>query len=241
MYIKDCTYEEFKQQSEKINLVIIPVGSLEAHGHHLPLGTDIMLPNFLCESINNKLNDEIWIAPGIPYGQSFDLSMYAGTVNIPSEVLGKYIYHVALSMFNNGLKKIIFLNAHNGNITGLNLATEGLVKLGAEVITINWWSDFSQEILDITHGRGHAGADETSIIMYYNNKIVSPEKMIKNDYKPMVKVNYKDKGKYVYANAQSGDPTLSSKEKGKLLAEMLERNIVDIIKKFKLGEYVKIK
>ena len=75
MYIIEHTSDDFKKSSEKVNTIIIPIGSLEAHGHHLPLGTDIFSPRLFCEKVNKRIGDKIWIAPEIPCGQSYDLSM----------------------------------------------------------------------------------------------------------------------------------------------------------------------
>ncbi len=107
MFITNYTSDNFKEKN--IDTVIIPIGSLEAHGHHLPLGTDIFSPRLFCEIIDKKIGDTLWIAPEIPYGNSYDLSIYPGTVTMPSNVMAEYIFHVGKSFYNNGIKNIIFL------------------------------------------------------------------------------------------------------------------------------------
>ncbi|MGB9780469.1 MAG: creatininase family protein [Caldanaerobacter sp.] len=229
MYIVDYTSDDFQKNLKKSDIVIVPVGSVEAHGQHLPLGTDIFSPRLFCKMIEEKIGDYVWIAPEIPYGQSYDLSVYPGTIHVPSEVLAEYVYAVGKSLYENGLKKLIFLNGHGGNITALNLASEKLVQLGMTVLTINWWLDFSKEILTITEGQGHAGEDETSAILYYDERLVKMEKATKNIKKPIYRVYFKDRGKTLYENAMSGDATLATKEKGEKIFKLVTEKIIEVI------------
>ena len=237
MYIIEYTSDNFKKHSEKVDTIIIPIGSVEAHGHHLPLGTDIFSPRLFCEKINEKIGDKIWIAPEIPYGQSYDLSIYPGTVTMPSEIMAEYVYYVGKSFYENGLKNIIFLNGHGGNITALSLAAEKLVPLGASVMTINWWLDFSEDILTITEGQGHGGEDETSAVLYYNEGLVQMDKAMKNPNKQVIPVRFKDRGKTIFQDALTGDAKLATVEKGEKMFKLLEDKIIERIETMQQGKY----
>lgn len=237
MYLVEYTSDDFKANLDKANIAMVPIGSVEAHGHHLPLGTDVFSPRLFCKKINEKIGNELWIAPEIPYGQSYDLSVYPGTIHIPTEVMSSYIFFVGKSLFDNGINKLIFLNGHGGNINSLNLASEKLMQLGMDVIIINWWLDFSQEILTITEGQGHGGEDETSAILFYDDKLVQMEKALKNDKKPLMRVFFKDRGKILYENALSGDATLATKEKGEKIFQLLTDRMIELIHNFRDEKY----
>lgn len=237
MYIVNYTSDDFKRNLEKSDIVIIPVGMVEAHGHHMPLGTDIFSPRLFCQMIEERIGDKVWIAPEIPFGQSFDLSFYPGTFSVPSDVLAEYVYHIGKSMFQNGLKKLIFLNGHGGNVNALSLASSKLVELGMDVMISNWWLDYSKEILTITEGQGHAGEDETSAILYYDETLVQMDKALRNNKKPLLKINYRDRGKILYENAMSGDATLATKEKGEKIFKLLTDKMVETILMVKEGKY----
>ncbi len=239
MYITNYTSDNFKEK--KIDTVIIPIGSLEAHGHHLPLGTDIFSPRLFCEIIDEKIGDTLWIAPEIPYGNSYDLSIYPGTVTMPSNVMAEYIFHVGKSFYNNGIKNIIFLNGHGGNITALNLAAEKLVEIGAVVATLNWWMDFSKEILTITQGQGHGGEDETSAILWYDETLVQMEKATKNNKHQLYPVRFQDRGKTIFENAITGDSTLASKEKGEKIFEVVSEKIIERVQLIQNKKYYIVK
>ena len=229
MYMANYTSDDFKANAGKSDLVILPIGSLEAHGHHLPLGTDIFSPRLFCEKLEAKIGGEIWIAPEIPYGQSYDLSIYPGTINVPSQIFAEYVYWVGKGMYENGMKKLIFLNGHGGNTTALNLAGEMLEKIGMDVLLINWWQDYSEEIKAITGAQGHAGEDETSAILYYDASLVRMDKATKNFNKPLLRVKYQGSAKYCYRDALSGDATKATYEQGeKIFASVVESMIRDI-------------
>lgn len=239
MYVVKYTSDDFKSNINKSDIVIIPIGSVEAHGHHLPLGTDIFSPRLFCEKLEEKLGEEIWIAPEIPYGQSYDLTVYPGTIHIPSQVMAEYVYWVGKGFYENGMKKVIFLNGHGGNITALGLAAEKLVQLGMEVMIMNWWLDFSKEILTVTSSQGHGGEDETSAILYYDESLVQMNKAMKNSNKPLINVRFKGRGKIIFENALSGDGTLASKEKGQKIFEVVTESIINNIKILQSGIYHK--
>lgn len=230
MKIINVTSENFSKNIEKSNVVIVPIGSIEAHGKHLPLGTDVFSPRMICGKIEKKVGEKVWIAPEIPYGQSDYLAVYPGTVTIPSEVMAEYIYYVGKSLFDNGLTKIILLNGHGGNTTALRLAAEKLARINATVVIVNWWLDYSKEILNITETQGHAGEDETSAMLYYDEKLVEMNNLNINPYKPLYNVYFKDRGSVVLKHAITGNPTHASKEKGEKIFDMLEGKIVDLIK-----------
>lgn len=237
MYLVNYTSDSFNENLYKSDLVIIPVGSVEAHGHHLPLGTDIFSPRLFCKMIEERISSEVWIAPEIPYGQSFDLSLYPGTINIPSEVFSQYVYHIGKSMYENGLKKLVLLNGHGGNVNGLNLACEKLMMLGMEALIINWWLDYSKEILTVTGGQGHAGEDETSAVLYYDEKLVNMKKASKNNRKPVLKVYFKDRGMEFMKDAMTGDAYPATREKGEKIFDLLTGKIIDTIHCFRSGVY----
>ncbi|WP_432664279.1 creatininase family protein [Wukongibacter baidiensis] len=229
MRIEKYTSKDFKDSIDKSNIIIIPIGSLEAHGDHMPLGTDIFAPRMFCEGVEERIGEKVWIAPEIPYGQSNDLSVYPGTVTVPSTVFAEYLFHVGKSFYDNGLIKIVFMNGHGGNITALNLAAEKLAAIGATVIIINWWMDFLEEILKITETRGHGGEDETSAMLYYDEKLVKMDRVKVNRNKPLFRVYFKDRGKILMKHGITGDPTNATKEKGQKIFDVVKKKIVERI------------
>ncbi|MBR0139892.1 MAG: creatininase family protein [Firmicutes bacterium] len=238
MYIENMTSDDFKLSAETVDTVIIPVGAVEAHGHHCPLGTDIFCPDVIIGKVEELIGDRIWTAPAVPYGVCYDLSVYPGTATVPSDVLAEYLYYAAKSFVDNGAKNVIFMNGHGGNNTAINLAAEKLVNYaGAVVLNISWWLDFSKEILTICEGQGHAGEDETSVAMSYCEEFVRMDKACVNWKKPLFPVRYPERGRVLYENAISGDATKASKEKGDSIVELVGSKIAERIILVQQGKY----
>jgi creatinine amidohydrolase len=97
--------------------------------------------------------------------------------------------------------------------------------------------DYSKEILTITEGQGHAGEDETSAILYYDEELVQMDKAMKNNKKPLLKINFRDRGKVLYENALSGDSTLATREKGEKIFKLLTDKMVETILLVREGKY----
>ena len=119
-------------------MVILPIGSTECHGRHMPLGTDTLIPDKILDLIEEK-NDNILIAPMIPYGACQSLADYPGTIDIDSDVLYQYVYQIVDGLYKHGARKILVLNGHGGNIKTIERIGLEFDKKGAMVVMLNWW------------------------------------------------------------------------------------------------------
>lgn len=238
MRVDEVTAKVFERMKETIDIVIIPIGSVEAHGNHLPLGTDIFSPRMICEGLDARLGDKLWIAPEIPYGQSDSLAIYPGTVTVPSEVVAEYVFHIGKSFCSQGVRKIILLNGHGGNITALRLAAEKLARVDAAVTIVNWWLDFQQDILKITDSRGHAGEDESSVMLAYNKNLVDMNELKSNLYQGKYRVYFKESGKVDLKYAITGDPEKATVEKGERIIDVMVERMTEVVAYMKQEKYL---
>lgn len=145
--------------------LIIPVGTIEAHGPHLPLGTDALIPQIIAERIAGDLN--ALIAPTIYYGITSSLLRYTGTSTLSVSTLSEVLKDVIKSYHFHGFEKFIILNGHGGNIEAIKNALNDLwLKNKIKSIAIHWWI-FARDItLEIFNEPGaHAGVDETAFIL----------------------------------------------------------------------------
>ncbi len=237
MYMLHMNMDTFKKQTKNINTVIIPIGMIEAHGPHCPLGTDILIPNKFCGIIEGTIGNNVIIAPEINYGHSWALSVYPGTINISTEAFSKYVEEVALGFISNGFKNIILLNGHGGNISALTRVCEVIADKSGVAVLINWWVDFKDEILKITDGQGHAGEDETSTVLAIDEALVDMTKATSNEVTPKGKIYFKDFGKIIYKDGLSGDATKATKEKGEKIYEAVSAKIIELIRNVQNNKY----
>ncbi len=156
---------------ERISTVLLPVGTIEAHGI-TPLGTDVIIPEAMVARIAEEV--DALIAPTIPYGITRGLLGHPGTLHISSQSFKSYVLDVLKSLAGVGFKAIIILNGHGGQTEELKqVAFEVSRDLKVRTLLIDWWYETDQ-IRNATLGResGHAGADETACIMAIDPTLV---------------------------------------------------------------------
>lgn len=223
----------------KIDTVILPIGTIEAHGPHCPLGTDALIPVELAERVEALLGeDQVLIAPPVNYGHSWYLGPFPGTVDVSIEVLGAYLTEIGRSFLKWGLKNIILLNGHGGNAAALSIASERLADAGATTLSINWWVDYKKEILEICTAQGHAGEDETATVMAIRPEWVDLSVVGEANYgRPFGDIKAKDIEKVTYPGAYSSDPKLASVEKGQRIVEAVAQALAAHVRRLKAGDF----
>ena len=163
----------------KINTVLLPLGTLEAHGVTAN-GTDILVPVAMAREIAPRVN--AMIAPVISYGFTGILDAYPGSFTIPEEAYRNYVRAVLIGLAKNKLKNIIMLNGHGGGQTAIlsSLTQEVGRETGTRILAVNWWS-YCSDIVQEVFGEdgGHAGNTETAYML-----AIDPSLVNKKRYKP---------------------------------------------------------
>ncbi len=163
----------------KIDTVLLPLGTIEAHGV-IANGTDIIAPVAMAKEIAPRVNG--MIAPVIPYGFTGILDAYPGGFTVPEDVYRAYVRAVLIGLAKNKFKNIVLLNGHGGGQTAIlsALAQEVGRETKTRILVVNWWSYCSDITLEV-YGEdgGHAGENETAYMM-----AVDPSLVWKERYKP---------------------------------------------------------
>lgn len=134
--------------AESRPILLIPIGSCEQHGPHLPLSTDTIVAEHLCSRV-----DDVLVAPSIAIAASGEHAGFAGTLSIGNEALTRVLIELVRSA--DWATGVIFVNGHGGNMRAVSLATSALQ---AESRHVAAWSPH----LD---GDAHAGRTETSMML----------------------------------------------------------------------------
>ncbi len=150
-------------------MVIIPIGSTECHGRHMPLGTDTMIPDKILQLVEQKGNRTM-IAPTIPYGACESLWPFLGTINLGGDLLYQLVKKVIENLRFHGARKFIILNGHGGNIKSLERIGYELDSEGCLMLLLNWWQNV-WEMNPLWKG-GHGGAEETAAVMAIDPKLI---------------------------------------------------------------------
>lgn len=148
---------------EKIDTVILPVGTIEGHGSAC-IGTDNLIPETIADGIADRIN--ALVAPTVNYGITKSLYRYPGGSTINPEVFEAYLHDILDSFVDHEFKNIIVMNGHGGNNGSLkDVAKEFHFRHKANIVVIHWWQ-LCQEMTDefFGHAGGHAGTDETAMV-----------------------------------------------------------------------------
>ncbi|MDR6414630.1 creatininase [Pseudarthrobacter sulfonivorans] len=186
-------YREVLSSGESI--VLIPVGSLEQHGPHLPLGTDTLLSSRFAEGVANRLG--ALVAEPIAYGyksqqKSGGGNHLSGTTSLDGATLIGVARNLVKSFLNQGVRHVVFVNGHFENYQflyeGIDLALEDLgVKPGAEqsVLLLSYWDFVSQDTLAKVYPDGfpgweieHGGVLETSLMLHLEPARVGMDRLV---------------------------------------------------------------
>ena len=233
MRLEELTWPEFNTVKEKVGAVILPVGSVEAHGRHLPLGTDVFAPVEIANRVEKKLKEkgvEVLVAPPVWYGHTFTLNVYPGTINVSADALKAYVAEILREFAREGLKRLVLLNGHGGNHSPLLLAAEEVAEeFDVEVWLINWWLDFREEILEVCSSQGHAGEDETSVILAIKPELVKMEEARGKKRTRKVRVIRRDIGFKLFPDGVNADPRKASAEKGEEILDMVSERIARLL------------
>jgi creatinine amidohydrolase len=217
MLVGEITMAEFKKGVKKSSVLIVPFGTVEAHGTHLPLNTDTLVIREAVRKVAER-NMSVFMAPPIQYGVCTSTGQHPGTIGITASSLRLLASDIVKSGYAQGFRNIILVSGHGGSIhvSALREISEELVAQleGLKMAAFSIYEVIGREAAEIaeTKGDSHAGELETSLVMHLSPRLVKGRS--KEEYpdfpRPLV---VKDKLKY-WPGAVWGDPGKATAEKG---------------------------
>lgn len=244
------TSSDFEMRIRDKNTVfVIPTGSLEQHGPHLPILTDSIIASEVLKHVRDAISQKasIVILPTIPYGCSYEHIDTFGTISIRLDTYLKLLGDIIESLSRIGAKKIAIANAHGGNSNILRaLVSEFSDKYNVFIAVIEIFKLATSIFLKYKEsteiGAFHAGELETSLMLYLNDKLVRKDKVAKG-----IPQKFFDKDSYFYLMSPKGigrfswktkeisktgiigDATLATKEKGEKIFKELVNEVSNIL------------
>lgn len=183
-YLPHMTVPEVEAFLTKSDMVIIPVGALEQHGLHLPIGTDFLNGVERCKLIAQQR--DILVAPVLMAGQSPYHMGFAGTITLKSETIIQVHMEAIESLIHHGFKRFIIMNAHGGNralstllVDKVNQTTSGIAVDFSDAIgpfmerSSTSSASSSPKMFD-----RHGGTPETSASLYLIPSLVQLDKAV---------------------------------------------------------------
>jgi len=135
--LEDMSWMEAEEAFQRSNTVIVPVGTLHAHGP-TPIGIDASSVGRLADLVGRKTG--LLTLPLMPYGENDKMRAYPGSITISQQVMEAFYTDMCRSLHQNGIRKVIFLNGHGGNREPLTRAGRNVRELGMLIVVLEWWT-----------------------------------------------------------------------------------------------------
>ncbi|MFQ5941873.1 MAG: creatininase family protein [Nitrososphaerales archaeon] len=235
--LAEMNAQQIRKKVRKDTIAVLIFGAFENHGDHMPFGSDFITPFEIAKRVARK-HAKLIILPPFPYGVSLHHKDFFMTMSLEPETMIGVIRDILLSLIGNGVKRILIINGHDGNIAPIELAARSVkAKNPAVVIACleSWW-ELVGKVLKKTfktwQGLGHGGEAETSAMLALRPELVN----MKNAPKTIVPKLPEHIRIYWQFNELSdtgaaGAPRQARKEKGEKIVKALEDTLLSFIQK----------
>lgn len=253
--LQSLTWSEVEERIEGgFDTAVFPIGSVEQHGLHCPLGTDTLIAQIIARGVADRL--EALCLPPLWFGVSPHHMDFAGSLTIRPSVLTSLLEDLLESLIRHGFKNVLLLNGHGGNTASIDAARAMIQFNHPEIFTVlssvwvvlqDVYQDLPPEIRQDNWRTmiAHGGLFETSVVMAVEEGMVKLERarpvsvdryVLASDPALNVTVTMKDLSEI----GSNGDPTGASSELGRMFVERSVEIIIDKYRKarkvFRPGE-----
>jgi len=236
MNLAEMNWQQAQAAFAKTNLAIIPTGAVEVYGPHLPLGSD----GIVAQDLARKLAERVGavVTPLVPVGDSRSLLSFPGTITVSPASFRSYIKDLCASLTRWGIKRILFINGHAGNVAPVADVGLELVANGVRVAQVDYWrviATMAPEILETgALANRHAGEIGTSVLLAVRPDLVDMSKAARVIPRPNLASNHPEVALNDVPFTQytdlgmTGDATSATAQKG----EIMIARLLDKLEKF---------
>lgn len=248
--LPELTWEEVAEELKHTDLVVIPVGSTEEHGPHMPLAADTIQGIEVSRRIVGQLGNEgirAVAGPAIPFGISLQLMDFPGTITLTPATLEAVIKEVCNSLIKHGFRKLVLLVGHNENLGVMYSAVQELSQQpDVRVLMVNWMPFLKRHYYEILKSKegGHGGEGETARVLASIPELVHLERAKAYHPKRREKLEYDEpihtgggvfdppRGmKELTPVGSIGDPTVATAETGEICYDLIVDWACQVIKR----------
>lgn len=233
-------------------IVIVPIGAVEQHGNHLPVGTDAFAVESVARSAAGRWSGErpVVVLPTLWTGLSPHHMGLGGSITLRSETLISLVRDVCTSVLHHGARRILLLNGHGGNIAALDVVLTRLGELALDVdrvAAVTYWYLVGPRAGELrTSGRGgtgHAGEFETSLMLATHSALVEMDQAV--TVYPELPSSYLSSDLFetgtarrfipfdrLSASGTLGDPSVATREKGERILDACTEELIAFLEDF---------
>ena len=247
---EDLTWPEMNEAVEAGLIPVLPVGTMEQHGPHLPVKMDRWTATAVAKTAAEQHQDRLLLMPAVAYGYTTHVMDFPGSVTIHHETFIRYIVDILKSLAYHGFSRIIVINGHGSNIPPLDLACRRAnLETDANVALASWWdlTVVDPEFMktwresEIPGGCAHSGEAETSLALHLDKSLIQMDKALNEQVK-----FHEHNSLYQWVDLWSagpvsvtswtseytdsgicGEAVLATHEKGKILFDEAVKNLIE--------------
>ncbi|UCC58624.1 MAG: creatininase family protein [Candidatus Bathyarchaeum sp.] len=238
LWFDELSMKEAEKAAEEGKVVIIPCGSVEEHGTHLPLCTDSLQAEYVALEVAQKA--DCLVAPPLRYGVCNSTRNFPGTLTLSFDSLRSIMTDILEELIRNGFKRLLIITGHAGrsHMTALKLAAKEVVtkhknEAGKSRIIVCSDYDFAFDLKgkEFDERDSHAGTIETSRVMAIRSDLIKGKGKRSFPNLPRFEI-IPDPERY-FPSGVMGDPTIASAEKGQRINEYIIEQIVKLVEELK--------
>jgi creatinine amidohydrolase len=246
----EMTWLDVREAAQADPVVVIPIGTTEQHGYHLPLMVDSLCATAVSQEAVERAFPSAMLLPCVCYAFNENQMDFPGTISVDTHVIIDYMACVGLSLARHGFRHILFVNGHGSNTPFLDAAARRVVNESeALCAVVTWWNLLTPEDLKwreskFPGGMGHACELETSMLLHLRPDLVDMSKAVDEIAPPMSDhfvfdltsggpVSLADHSSRHSAIGVLGQPTLASAEKGAAALQAAAQGLVSVIEEFR--------
>ena len=170
-YFIELTQPEIAAQLKSNPLVILPAGSVEQHGPHLPTGTDTFAANVISGAVAERMDG--LVLPATPFGVTPMHMPFEGTITFTPDTYMRVVTETCVSTATHGARRLLILNWHEGNIPSLAIAAESLHREhGMSVLTVQACYVAEELYGKTCNGLTHGGEIEALAVLAFRPELV---------------------------------------------------------------------
>jgi creatinine amidohydrolase len=177
------TWPEINEAVAQEKVVVLPVGAIEQHGHHLPLDVDVKLASSVCYAAGERAPESMLVLPPVSYGYCHHVMDFPGTINVSPTTFVSLLIDIGTSVAYHGFRRIVLVNGHGSNHPLVEQAARQLtLKTGALCLNISWWQliaeYWNEEVRESgPGGSAHACELETSMYLHVDGDRVRSDRV----------------------------------------------------------------
>lgn len=234
-YLAEMSRTEIAERLAERPIAFLPLGAVEQHGPHLPLGTDIYLADDYTRRVADRVDGVV--LPAVPFGYSWVWQDLPGTITVGHRTLGAYLTDVIASVERSGFGMLVLIDGHESNTTIMkHVVRDYAAHSDFPVVRLFYprMAELRSEILssETWYGMIHACEFETSLMLDSRPELVDMSRAVReypdfsDDYHYGAEQlgNISDSGVY-------GDATLATQDKGRKLFERFVDEAVAIVRR----------